>query len=68
MKLFTRKFKSGVLHEEHVVANGMLGTVSAFAYRHSETENNMCRGGRSQDLPCTWCSRASFLVCFYGRP
>ena len=28
----------------------MLGTVSAFAYRHRETEKNLCRGGRSQDL------------------
>ena len=30
---------------------GMLGTVSAFAYRHRETKKNLCRGGRSQDLP-----------------
>jgi len=29
----------------------MLGTVWAFAYRHRETEKNLCRGGRSQDLP-----------------
>ena len=29
----------------------MLGTVSAFAYRHRETKKNLCRGGRSQDLP-----------------
>ena len=27
---------------------GMLGTVSAFAFRHRETEKNLCRGGRSQ--------------------
>jgi len=32
---------------------GMLGTVSAFAYRHRETEKTLCRGGRSQDLPNT---------------
>ena len=32
---------------------GMLGTVSAFAYRHRETKKNLCRGGRSQDLPST---------------
>ena len=32
---------------------GMLGTISAFAYRHRETEKNLCRGGRSQDLPNT---------------
>ena len=30
---------------------GILGTISAFAYRHRETKNNLCRGGRSQDLP-----------------
>ena len=30
---------------------GILGTISAFAYRHRETEKNLCRGGRSQDLP-----------------
>ena len=32
---------------------GMLGTVSAFAYRHRETKKNLCRGGRSQELPST---------------
>jgi hypothetical protein len=31
----------------------MLGTVSAFAYRHRETEKNLCRDGWSQDLPNT---------------
>jgi len=31
----------------------MLGTVWAFAYRHRETKKNLCRGGRSQDLPNT---------------
>ena len=30
---------------------GVLGTNSAFAYRHRETKKNLCRGGRSQDLP-----------------
>ena len=29
---------------------GILGTISAFAYRHRETEKNLCRGGQSQDL------------------
>jgi len=28
----------------------MLGTISAFAYRHRETKKKLCRGGRSQDL------------------
>ena len=32
---------------------GMLGAISAFAYRYRETKNNLCRGGRSQDLPDT---------------
>ena len=32
---------------------GNLGTISAFACRHRETKKNMCRGGRSQDLPDT---------------
>ena len=29
---------------------GILGTISAFAYRHRETKKNLCRGGQSQDL------------------
>ena len=32
---------------------GNLGTISAFARRHRETKKNLCRGGRSQDLPDT---------------
>ena len=32
---------------------GVLGTISAFAFRHRETKKNLCRGGRSQDLPDT---------------
>ena len=32
---------------------GILGTISAFAYRHRETKKNLCRGGWSQDLPNT---------------
>ena len=32
---------------------GILGTIPAFASRHRETKKNMCRGGRSQDLPNT---------------
>jgi len=53
MKLVTNKFKSGGLHEKHVVELGILGTISAFAYRHRETKKNMCRGVRSQDLSNT---------------
>jgi len=33
---------------------GILGTISAFADRHRETKKNLCRGGRSQDLPDAW--------------
>ena len=32
---------------------GILGTISAFPYRHRETKKNLCRSGRSQDLPNT---------------
>ena len=32
---------------------GVLGTISAFAFRHRENKENLCRGGRSQDLPNT---------------
>jgi hypothetical protein len=32
---------------------GILGTISAFAYRHRETNKTLCRGDRSQDLPNT---------------
>ena len=54
MKLVTTRFKSGGLHEKHVVATWNVGNrLSAFAYRHRETKKNLCRGGRSQDLPNT---------------
>ena len=43
------RFKSGGLHEKH----GILGAISAFAYRQRETKKNLCRGDRSQDLPNT---------------
>ena len=54
MKLVITKFKSGGLHEKHVVATWNVGKrLSAFAYRHRETEKNLCRGGWLQDLPNT---------------
>jgi len=54
MKLVTTKFNSGGLHEKHVVATWNLENhLAAFADRHRETKNNLCRGGRSQDLPST---------------
>ena len=51
-KEVTRKFKSGGLHEKHVRSSNF-GTISEFACRHRETKKNLCRGGRSQDLPDT---------------
>ena len=54
MKLVTTKFKSGGLHEKHVVALGILGTISEFAFRHRQTKKNLCRGGWSQDRPNTY--------------
>ena len=39
MKLVTSRFKSGGLHEKHVVATWNVGNhLSAFAYRHRETK------------------------------
>jgi preprotein translocase subunit SecG len=43
MTLVTTKFKSGGLHEKHVVALGKLGTTSAFAFRHRENKKNLRR-------------------------
>jgi len=65
MKLFANKFMSGGLHENHLVATWLLGTFSALAYRHRETEKNQCRGGRSQQFVCflRLCSR---VVGSYG--
>ena len=47
MKLVNTEFKSGGLHEKHVVATWILGTISSFAYRHRETKKNLCRGCQS---------------------
>ena len=52
-KKVTREFKSGGLHERHVVATRKLGNHLAFACRHRESKKNLYRGGRSQDLPDT---------------
>ena len=40
MKLVTTKFKSGGLYEKHVWQLGILGTISAFAFRHRETKRH----------------------------
>jgi len=52
MKLVTTKFKSGGLQEKHVVATWNLGNHLSI-YRQRETKKNLCRDGRSQDLPNT---------------
>ena len=54
MKLVTTKFKSGGLHEKHVVATWNVGNrLSILLIDTGETKKNLCRGGRSQDLPNT---------------
>ena len=53
MKLVTNKFKSEGLHEKHVVATWNLGNHLSICFKHMETKKNLCRGGRSQDLPNT---------------
>jgi hypothetical protein len=39
------KFSSVELHEKHVWQLGMLGTTSAFAFRHRENNKNLFTGG-----------------------
>ena len=41
---------------------GILGTISAFAYRHRENKKNLCQGGWSQDLPSTDFQSACLLL------
>jgi hypothetical protein len=36
------EFKSGGLHEKHAVATWNLGTISAFAYKTEENQENLC--------------------------
>jgi hypothetical protein len=47
-KLVTKKFKSGGLHEKHVVATWNLGNHPSICL---QTQGN--QGGRSKDLPNT---------------
>jgi len=53
MKLVTTKFKSGGLHEKHVVATWNLGNHLSICVWAQGNQENLCRGGRSQDLPST---------------
>jgi len=53
MKLVTTKFKSGGLHEKH---SGNLESWEPSQHLLIDTgkpKKNLCRGGRSQDLPNT---------------
>jgi hypothetical protein len=49
------RFSWGGLHEKHVVATGKgkTGTIPVFALGSRKTKKNLCRDGRSQDLPVT---------------
>jgi len=51
MKLVTNKFKSGGLHEKHVVATWNVGKHLSICLLTQGNQENLCRGGRSQDLP-----------------
>ena len=53
LKSFTNEFKPGGLHEKHIVATWNIGNCLSICFRHRETEKNLCRGGRSQDLQST---------------
>jgi hypothetical protein len=55
MKVDYSRFSWGGLHGKLVVANwkGKTGTIPAFALGPRKTKKNLCRDGRSQDLPAT---------------
>jgi hypothetical protein len=55
MKVDFSRFSWGGLHGKHVVATwkGKSGTIPAFALGSKKTKKNLCRDGRSQDLPAT---------------
>jgi hypothetical protein len=55
MKVDYSRFSWGGLHGKHVVATGKgkTGTIPEFALGPRKTKRNLCRDGRSQDLPVT---------------
>jgi hypothetical protein len=55
MKVDYSIFSWGGLHGKHVVATGKgkTGTIPAFALEPRKTKKNLCRDGRSEDLPAT---------------
>jgi hypothetical protein len=55
MKVDYSRFSWGGLNGKHVVATrkGQMVTILTFALRPRKTKKNLCRDGRSQDLPAT---------------
>jgi hypothetical protein len=55
LKFDYSRFRWGGLHGTHVVATWKVktGTIPAFALGPRKTKKNLCRDGRSQDLPAT---------------
>jgi hypothetical protein len=55
IKFDDSRFRCEGLHGKHVVATwkGKTGTIPAFALGPMKTKKNLCRDGRSQDLPAT---------------
>jgi hypothetical protein len=55
MKVDCFRFSWGRLQGKHVVATwkGKTGTIPAFALGPRKTNKNLCRDGRSQELPVT---------------
>jgi len=46
---------------------GVLGTISAFAFRHRETKKNLCRGGRFSIMITYVNSSLPFLITHYVK-
>jgi hypothetical protein len=55
VKVDYSRFSWGGLNGKHVVETwkGKTGAIPAFAVRPRKTKKNLCRDGRSQDLPAT---------------
>ena len=66
MKLVTTKFKSGGGGGGYMRSMqwqlGILGTISAFAFRHRETKKNLCRDGQKPVLRWPACVEMTLLV------
>jgi hypothetical protein len=55
IKVDYSRFSWGGLHGKHVVTTwkGKTGTIPEFVLGPRKTKKNLCRDGRSQDLPVT---------------